>query len=201
MTTQVVSLPLMGIKAGFRRFSVAEYHRLAEIGVLTEDDNLELIEGWLIHKLARNPPHDGTMHQVLDLLITHLPVDWKIRIQSAITLAESEPEPDLAIVRKDSQGYRHRHPSAADVGLVIEVSDSTVDGDRIDKGRIYARACIPIYWLVNIPDRQIEVYTSPTMVGAVPAYGQRQDLHPGDSIPFVLTGHVVTTLAVSDIIR
>jgi hypothetical protein len=89
--TPTVTLPLLGMQAGFRRFSVAEYHRLSEIGVLTEDDNLELLEGYLVLKLARNPPHDGTMHQVLDVLTSHLTPGWKIRIQSAITLADSEP--------------------------------------------------------------------------------------------------------------
>src|SRR5579872_4886321 len=112
--------------AGFRRFSVAEYHRLIELGILTEDDNLELLEGYLVHKMARNPPHDGTMHQVLDVLGAHLPVGWKARTQSALTLSDSEPEPDLAVVRKDANGYRTRHPSPADAGLLIEVSDSTL---------------------------------------------------------------------------
>jgi hypothetical protein len=73
MATQAVPLPLMGLKAGIRRFSVAEYHRLTEIGVLTEDDDVELIEGWLIHKMARNLPHDGTLSRLLKSLIRALP--------------------------------------------------------------------------------------------------------------------------------
>src|SRR3989440_12679489 len=101
--TPTVALPLLGMQAGFRRFSVAEYHRLIEIGILTEDDNLELIEGYLVHKMSRNPPHDSTLHEVLDLLTAPLPTGWKIRIQAAITLSDSEPEPDLAVVVKDPQ--------------------------------------------------------------------------------------------------
>ncbi len=200
MTTQAVPLPLMGLKAGFRRFTVDEYHRLTEIGVLTEDDNLELIEGWLIHKMPHNPPHDGTLHQVLDELTVRLPAGWKIRIQSAITLPDSEPEPDLAVVRIDPDRYRTRHPNPADIGLIVEVSDSTLDGDRIDKGRVYARAGIPTYWIVNIPDRQVEVYTSPSGPAATPAYGRRQDYRAGDQLPFVLDGAVVAALAVQDLL-
>jgi Uma2 family endonuclease len=200
MTTQAVPLPLMGLKAGFRRFSVAEYHRPAEVGVLTEDDNLELIEGWLIHKTPRNPPHDGTLSRVLKSLTRLLPARWDFRCQMALTLPDSEPEPDLAIVRERPDGYLSRHPIASEAGLIVEVSDSSLDGDRIDKGRVYARAGIPIYWIVNIPDRQVEVYTSPAGPAAVPAYGQRQDYRAGDQLPFVLDGAVGAKLAVQDLL-
>src|ERR1700722_1180240 len=94
------TLPLLGTLAGFRRFSVPEYHRLTEIGILTEDDNVELIEGYIVLKMARNPPHDGTLHRVLKQLLKLLPAGWDVRIQSAITLSDSEPEPDLAVVRE-----------------------------------------------------------------------------------------------------
>src|SRR5262245_41857157 len=63
MTTQTIQLPWQGTMAGFRRFSVAEYHKLIEIGILTEDDNLELLEGYLVHKMSRNPPHDATIQK------------------------------------------------------------------------------------------------------------------------------------------
>src|SRR5204863_6593776 len=102
LTPQATPLPLLGVMAGFRRFSVAEYHRLTELGILTEDDNLELIEGYLVLKMSRNPPHDGTLHRALKRLTTVLPVGWDIRVQSAVTLIDSEPEPDLAIVREDA---------------------------------------------------------------------------------------------------
>jgi Uma2 family endonuclease len=198
--TPTVTLPLLGVQAGFRRFSVAEYHRLTEIGFLTEDDNLELLEGYLVHKMARNPPHDGTLHQVLDILGSHLPGGWKIRVQSAVTLADSEPEPDLAVVRQDANGYRTRHPSSADVGLVIEVADSTLAGDRLDKGRIYARAGIARYWIVNLPDRQLEVYEGPSGPTATPGYAQRQDCRPGDALPFILDGSLIATLTVQELL-
>src|SRR5436309_14098989 len=104
MMPQVTNLPLLGTMAGFRRFTVDEYHRLTEIGILTEDDNLELIEGYLVLKMARNPPHDGTIHRAFKKLAPLLLAGWDIRIQSALTLADSEPEPDLAVVKEDSAG-------------------------------------------------------------------------------------------------
>ncbi len=82
-----------------------------------------------------------------------------LRMQSAITLSRSEPEPDAALVRGNARTYAKHHPKPPDIGLVIEVSDSTLDGDRIDKGRLYAEAGIVCYWIVNLVDRQIEIYS------------------------------------------
>ena len=191
MATRAAHLPYQGTMAGFRRFSVAEYHRLIELGVLTEDDNLELLEGYLVHKMTRNPPHDAAIQKGTKRWLRLLPAGWDLRVQSAITLAESEPEPDFAIVRGDETAYLTRHPTATDLGLVIEVSDSTLPGDRDDKGRIYARAGIACYWIVNLVDRQVEAYTSPSGPVPDPRYGQRADYRPGDSVPLVLSTALV----------
>lgn len=200
MTTQTARLPIQGTQAGFRRFSVAEYHKLIQIGILTEDDNLELLEGYLVHKMSRNPPHDGTLDLVRETVSRLLPVGWMLRIQEAITLGDSEPEPDGAIVRGNARTYLTRHPRAADVGLVIEVAESTLDGDRADKGRIYGRAGIPCYWIVNLVDRQIEVYTAPTGPTADAGYRQRDDVRPGDTLAITLDGAVVATVAAADLL-
>jgi Uma2 family endonuclease len=186
--------------AGFRRFSVAEYHKLTEIGILTEDDNLELLEGYLVLKMSRNPPHDVSIHLILRALLSILLPGWSVRVQSAITLTESEPEPDLAVVRGDERTYSNRHPGPADVGLVIEVSDTTLPGDRADKGRIYARAGLACYWIVNLTDRQVEVYTSPSGPTASPAFAQRVDYHVGDSVPLVLDGTTVANVVVQELL-
>jgi Uma2 family endonuclease len=187
--------------AELHRLSVAEYHRLIELGVLTEDDNVELIEGYLVQqKTPHGPPHDGTLHRALDCLTRFLPSGWDLRIRCAITLAESEPEPDLAVVREDPDGYLKRHPGAADVSLVIEVADSTLDGDRVDKGRVYARNGIPCYWILNVADHQVEVYTAPSDPTASPTYAQRQDYRAGDTVALVLDGNAVAQLPVRDLL-
>src|SRR5271155_4814826 len=105
MSARTFNLPILGTMAGFRRFTVAEYHRLTEMGILTEDDNLELLNGYLVHKMARNPPHDGTVQRVRKRLEKVLPAGWEIRVQSAVTLSESEPEPDVAVVRTDMDEF------------------------------------------------------------------------------------------------
>lgn len=186
--------------AGFRRFSVAEYHKLIEIGILTEDDNLELLDGYLVHKMSRNPPHDAAIQKIQKRLFRALPPDWDLRIQSAVTLSHSEPEPDLAVVRGDETQYLVHHPGPADIGLVIEVADSTLDGDRFDKGRIYAEAGIACYWIVNLVDRQIEVYTLPSGATAAPAFGQRQDYRIGAAVPLLLDAAVLGNVPVADLL-
>jgi Uma2 family endonuclease len=200
MTTQAASLPIQGTMAGFRRFSVAEYHKLIDLGILTEDDNLELLEGYLVHKMSRNPPHDGTIDLVRETVSRLLPAGWMLRIQQAITLGDSEPEPDGAIVRGGARTYMTRHPGPADIGLVIEVANSTLLADRIDKCRIYARAGIICYWIINLDGRQIEVYSSPSGPTASPAFGQRVDYRPGDQVPLVLDGATVASLAAQDLL-
>src|SRR2546421_11611225 len=97
--TQAAHLPYQGTVAGFRRFSVDEYHRLIELGMLTEDDNLELLEGYLVHKVSSSPPHDGALHRLLKVVLRLLPGGWDCRIRSGVTFTDSEPEPDFAIVR------------------------------------------------------------------------------------------------------
>jgi Uma2 family endonuclease len=191
---------MQGLQAGFRRFTVAEYHEIIRAGILTEDDNLELIEGYLVHKMSRNPPHDGSLYATQAALLRLIATGWVCRIQCAITLSDSEPEPDLAIVRGDVRTYFTRHPGPADFGIVIEVADATLTSDRLDKARMYAKASIPEFWIVNLIDRQVEVYTAPSGPGATPAYAKRQDYPNGASVPLVLDGKQLGQLPVADLL-
>jgi Uma2 family endonuclease len=192
-------LPYQGKVAGFRRFSLTEYHRLIELGILTEDDNLELLDGYLVHKMSRNPPHDAAIQKGTKKWLRLLPSGWDLRVQSAITLSESEPEPDFAIVRGDESLYVTRHPTAADIALVLEVADSSLQGDREDKGAIYARAGIESYWIVNLNERQLEVYTSPTGPSPDPKYAHLIDYCTGDSVSLILGGVTPIQIAVQDL--
>ena len=200
MSPTLAPLPLQGTMAGFRRFTVPEYHKLIEIGVLTEDDNLELLEGYLVHKMARNPPHDSALQLTNDALAAVLPRNWRQRVQSAVTLPESEPELDIAVVRGDARSYAVHHPGPMDIGLLIEVSDSTLAVDRLDKGRIYAHANVVCYWIVNLVNRQVEVYTQPSGPVAAPAYAQQATYRSGDAAPLVLDGILIANISVDDIL-
>ena len=173
---------------------------MIQAGILDENDNVELLEGHLVPKMSRNPPHDGTIQLVSDLLREVLPRGWCVRDQSTLTLADSEPEPDVCLARGTRRSYLTSHPGAADIGLVVEVSDSSLAFDRTDKARIYARAGIETYWIINLVDRQIEVYTQSTGPSAFPAYARRDDVLLGGSVSLLLDGVVIAALAVSDLL-
>ncbi len=183
-----------------RRFTVDEYHRMIQAGILTEEDRVELLEGWIVHKMPHNPPHDGTIEVVDDRLRGVLPPGWRIRVQSAITTSDSEPEPDIAVVRGTARTYLARHPGPTDVGLLVEVSDSTLSRDRGEKGRLFARAGIVRYWIVNLIDRQIEVYSEPTGPTLDPSYGRREDYRPGVEVPVVLDGVEIARIPVNELL-
>jgi len=180
------------------RWTVKQYDRMVETGMLGPDDRVELLEGVLVNKMPRNPPHDGTIGLLNPLFVRLLPVEWHLRGQSAITLARSEPEPDFAIVRGPAKQYLKRHPRPSDVGLLIEVADSSRLSDRRYKGILYAQAKIPEFWLINLVEGIIEVYTQPRG-GKAPTYRQRQDYRPGEQIPLILNNKEIVKLAVSDL--
>jgi Uma2 family endonuclease len=183
-----------------RTYTVAEYHALISNGVLTTDDRVELLEGVLVPLARQTPPHCSTLNRLCRLLLATLPDDWQPRVRSGVTLSDSEPEPDLAIVRGGPRTYVTRHPTPADFGIVVEVSDSTLDADRRDKGRIYARAGVPEYWIVNLPDARVEVYTQPQTADPTPAYATRTDYAKADAVPLTLDGHAVAHVPVADLL-
>ena len=163
------------------RLSVLQYHEIIEAGVCDDDGRVELIEGVLVRKSTKGPPHDFTVSILKDLLTPIVGSDWIVRVQSAITLRDSEPEPDLAIVAAPHERYRERHPGPRDIGLVIEVADSSLQFDRSDKLRIYARAGLPVYWIVNLVDNCVEVHSEPRG-GKSPTYRKRADFGPDDAV-------------------
>jgi len=169
--------------------------RVGTIGVLTEDDRVELLEGWIVPKMNHNPAHDGTIDLVEDALRGHLPDGWRIRIQSAITTVDSEPEPDLAIVRGPANRYVEAHPCSPDIGLVIEVADTSLSRDH-KKCRLYAREGIIEYWIVDLVNRRIERYSNPSGVDADPAYRSCDTFDLEREIPLVIDGTTITALPV-----
>jgi Uma2 family endonuclease len=188
MPTATAQPVTYGHDAALARFSVASYQRMIETGILTAEDKVELLENYVVVKMPRNPRRDSAVQRILRPILKALPAGWDIRIQSAITLPDSQPEPDFAVVRGSASDYESRHPGAADIGLVIEVADSSLLRDQRDKTRIYARAGIPTYWIVNLVDKRIEIYSQPSGAVEVAGYGAFQTLQPGDTVPLILDG-------------
>ncbi|XZO01037.1 MAG: Uma2 family endonuclease [Microcoleus sp.] len=146
-------------------WTVEEYHRMIEAGILNEDDNIELLDGRIVEMSPQTPIHAATT-QRSDRYLQHLLRDLaEIRVQLPITLATSEPEPDIAVVCIDPGGYGDHHPNSREILLLIEVSYSTLQIDRREKNLIYARANIAEYWILDLAGRQAYIYRNPAPVG------------------------------------
>jgi Uma2 family endonuclease len=180
-----------------RRFTVEEYHQLGETGILSEDDAVELLDGVITPKTIRTPVHDAVVALVEQTLRKRLAPGWSPRIQSAISTPTSEPEPDAALVRGEPRDYLRRHPSGADIALVVEVADSSLSRDRA-KAMIYAAAGVPVYWIVNLVDEVVEVYTHPD--AATARYTQHANFLRGDDVPFGAAPLLNTTIPAAEIL-
>ena len=173
------------------RLTTTQYRRMIETGVLVESDQVELLNGYLIEKMPRNPPHDATMRALFRVI----PDGWEIRCQNALELQNSQPEPDLAIVRHDVSRYRERHPTSLDTALVVEISDASLPTDLAVKSLIYSRDNIATYWVVNLPDRQVEVFSQPSENG----YQTRQVFGLGTQTPMILENLTVGQIDVAEL--
>lgn len=178
------------------RLSIEQYHAIIQAGILTDDDSVELLEGWLVFKMPKNPPHRATTRLVRTALENILPAGWYVDSQEPITLSNSEPEPDIVVVRGDTRQYLDRHPGAENIALIIEVSDTTLQRDRTVKKGIYARAGISIYWIVNLVEEQVEVYSQPLVEVEQPDYSQRLDFGRSAVIPIIIEGIEIGAIAV-----
>jgi Uma2 family endonuclease len=181
------------------RLDVAQYHAMVRAGVLTTDDQVELLEGWLFPKMAKNPPHRIATRRTQRALETIVPAGWYVDAQEPITLADSEPEPDVCIVRGTTEDYPERNPGPPDIALVGEIADSTLERDRSLKRRMYARAGIPVYWIINLVEHQLEEYTTPMSADDSPDYQQRRDYSLTESVTIRIEGRDIGVLAVREL--
>lgn len=145
-----------------KRFTLAEYHYLAELGFFSEDDRVELIRGEIMEMAAKRTPHSVCNSLLLGELYTLVGKRGNVRGQEPITLPpNSEPEPDVVVARRQSDHYLSAHPSPKDILLVIEVADSSLQYDQQTKLALYAEAGISDYWLFNLIENHLEVYSEP----------------------------------------
>ncbi len=143
-----------------RHWTRKEYDRLVEVGVLHEDERIELIGGQLIVAEPKGTPHAASLGLTADALRAAFGPGWVVRVQDPVALDdESEPEPDVVVVPGGHRDYLEEHPSHA--ALLIEIAESSLAFDRRHKGSLYARARVPDYWIVNLADRTLEVYRRP----------------------------------------
>ena len=197
-----------GSNVVFAPITVQQYHAMIAAGILHEGAPVELIDGLLVQKDRRDkggnikmvgPRHATTVQKLPHSLDTAMAgAAFHARSQLPVTLSGlGEPEPDCSIVAGTADDYARHHPGPAEISLVIEVADSSLGYDRTTKQRLYATACIPTYWIINLQDDEIEVYETP-----LPDAGRYQTCvtyRSGSDIPLPLPG-LAASLAVSSIL-
>ena len=180
MTTQTKPSPAAGIvQLPLRRFTVEEYYAMAEAGILTEDDRVELIDGVIVEIAPVGSRHVGVVNGYTRALTEAVKRRAVVQVQSPIRLDDgTEPQPDIVLLQERPDLYASGHAGPQDILLVIEVADTSVGYDRNEKLPRYARAGIPEVWLTILPDRVIEAHTEP----ADGRYAVRRIFAPGDTI-------------------
>jgi Uma2 family endonuclease len=190
---EIPSVPIL-------RFSVDQYHEMLRAGILQSGDPIELLEGWLVLKMSKNPPHVYATSRLHEILADAAPPGWFVNSQDPITTLESEPEPDASVIRGNRRDYLSGHPRPRDVGMIGEVADTSLDYDRGIKKRVFARAGVPIYWIVNLVERCIEVFTEPTGPADEPDYRSHQVYGENDVVPVILDGVEIGVIEVKSVL-
>jgi Putative restriction endonuclease len=176
------------------RMDIDEFERVAD---LLKAERVELIDGFIVERGAMDPPHVLSSEKLRRKLDRLLPDGWFVREDKPVQVHRTyEPLPDFAVVEGDPETYADRHPAPADVAMVIEISDSTLTKDRGEKQVNYARGGISVYWIVNLIDRQVEVYTSPSS----DSYTCCVIFKTGQFVPVVIDGVEVGQIAVTEIL-
>jgi Uma2 family endonuclease len=185
------------------RLSIAQVDALGKAGLVEGLDRLELIEGLLVKKMAKNPPHIAVSSTLARILYRAVPEEWSVCHEAPVVIEgqglESMPEPDFLILRGDLR-MLGRRPLPHEVVIAIEVSDTSLHDDTTWKKALYARAGVPTYWVINIPARRIEVYTEPTGPADVPDYRARRIFAEAEEVPLTIDGREVVRIILRELL-
>lgn len=181
------------------RMTVEEYEAMVASGGLPSRNRFHLINGYLVAKMTQNPPHrvadelcGAELARVLPAGRYHVAAAKPVRLPGR----DSEPEPDRCVVRGTIRDYEGHHPGPGEIALIVEVADSSLAEDRKLATEVYGPAGIPVYWIVNLLHRQVEVYTKPGPQG----YEASEVFPEGQSVPLMIEGHRLGAIAVADIL-
>ena len=176
-------MTLEAVQVEKRLLSISDYHKMIVAGILGENDRVELIYGEILKMSAVHSPHSSRVKRIANFFFRNLlPQTANISVQDPITLdlTNSEPEPDIVIAAYREDFYLEHHPTPTDIHLVIEVSHSTLKYDRLVKTSLYAKSNISLYWIVNIEEEQVEVYSKPKNG----EYSAKKVIEKGEKIKF-----------------
>src|SRR4051794_18907539 len=185
------------MRSQVRGLTVDQYERMVARGILPETNRFELIEGRIVEKDVKRPPHTSSVGKCQIAIGRLLPAGWHARKEDPVRIPgrRSEPEPDVSVARGGPDDYEGRHPGPGEVALAVEVSRTTVAKDR-RLGPIYAAAGTPAFWILDVKRRRLEVYSGP----AEGAYPPPQVLGESESVELVIDGVVVGRIAVADLL-
>jgi Uma2 family endonuclease len=184
------------------RFTVDEYQRMAAAGVFGPDPKLELIDGTVIDKMTKKPPHVAASLALDRWLHRNAPPGFVAACEAPLTIAErqAEPEPDAMIVRGDPLDFGSRRITPADVHLVVEISESSLEVDRGTKLALYASVGIPAYWILNLAERQLEIYSRPFTRSGMSGYSVIRLLGEAEDAPLEIEGQEVGRVTVRELL-
>lgn len=198
MATIAPTRPTSPAPPGTRRITVDEYERIVRSGAIRDPDRLELVDGYMVDKMGKSAEHGYSTRKLIDRLGPMIGPGWTWRSEQPVRIpAYDEPEPDVTIVRGSTDDYALRIPGPDDVGLLIEISLSTLETDRVVKRAAFARDGIPVYWIVNLVKRWVEVYTGPLNSGR---YQSEDCFLEGQRVPVVIGGQQLGEIAVDEIL-
>ena len=210
MTDTLIAELQNGLAPPLLPISVDQFRQMQDSEILKEGDSVELLDGLLVRKdrgsrgengLGHSPRHALLILRLLRLFRGIIESGtWHLRVQLPVVLNEiSAPEPDLAVVRGTEEVYTAQHPGSADIALMIEVADSSLSFDRITKRRLYATAGIPEYWIINLPESQIEIHSSPDRSAG--SFTTRQIYGTSQSISWNAIAPLSLVISVADLFR
>jgi Uma2 family endonuclease len=178
------------------RMTLERYEEMVESGAFTEHDRVHLINGFLVAKMTQGDPHCVSDDLCRNAIASVLPRGWFVRSDKPVRLPPNgKPEPDHAVARGEIRDYTDHSPGPGDIALIVEVALSSVAEDRI-QANVFAAAGIPVYWIVNLVERQIEVYSGPSTTG----YSSRVDFLEGQNVPVMIEGVEVGQIVVADVL-
>jgi Uma2 family endonuclease len=199
--TQPMTLPVDPgwVPSSLYRLTLEQYEAMVDSGIFTGRDRVHLINGFLVAKMIQNDPHATADELCGDELARVIPPGWHVRSAKPIRIPspgrDSKPEPDRSVARGHVRDYSRRSPEPADMALVVEVSDASLDDDR-KQAEIYGRVGIPFYWIVNLVDGQVEVYSNPGPSG----YQSLDVLAPGHVLTVIIDSVEVGEVPVANIL-
>ena len=179
--------------------TVKQYDRMIDAGIIGEHDQVELIEGRLVPKMGGKRPHIQAGKRSFRALSRIMTPGWHLAKEDPIVASDlSKPEPDLSVVRGDVDDYKHRDVTASDLALVVEIAEWSLTDDRTVLSRVYAASGIPTYWIINLIDGQVEVYSDPDQNSG--GYNTHAEYKPGDDVPVIIESLEIARIGVADLL-